>query len=238
MSGSVFSSVGNYLFGVPQPSSQPYTQQAQQLQQQAGQYAGREQSDYNNEAGLAAILNRTATGTAPSAADMQLTSDFGQNLKNMTAAGAGATGANAVLARYLATQGVGTNGAALAQAAGIQKAREAQAAQQQLSGLYGNMASQSGNLYGTNLSTGLGYNQLANNVNQANATRDQQSEAALLSGLSGAGAMYFGRSPGAGAGTGGEASGAPGGDAFAPGGLYGGGGLSASDSADFAALGG
>lgn len=232
---SLFSSFGSYLFGVPQSSSAPYDAQAAAAQAAAQRYAGREQSDYNNQAALADSLWRTANGTAPSVADMQLQQSFGENLNNGLAAGSGATGTNAVLARYLASQATGNNGAQLAQAAGIQRAKETQAAQQQLGGLYGNMDSASSGLYGTNLNTGLGYSNLANSVNQANSGRAQQSEAAGLSALGGLGSMYF---SGRGGSAVSPAAVTGGGDAFAPGGVYGGGGLSKSDSADFAALGG
>lgn len=207
---SAFSSLGQYLFGVPQVSSAPYTQEAQQLQQQAQKYAGREQSDYNNEAGLADSLYGTVNGTGgPSVADTQLQQSFGQNLNNGLAMGAGASGANSVLARYLAAQQTGNSGAQLAQAAGIQRAKESQAAQQQLGGLYGNMDSQSSGLYGTNLSTGLGYNTLANNVDQANAGRQQNATNAALgaaAGLATGGASYF---SGMGGGSGGLGSSDP-----------------------------
>jgi hypothetical protein len=192
---SLFSSLGNYLFGVPQPSSAPYTQQAQQAQQMARQYAGREQSDYNNEAGLADNLWKTVNGTAPSVADTQLQQSFGQNLRSGLAMGSGASGSNAVLARYLASQATGDQGAQLAQAAAIQRAKETADAQARLGQVYGNMDASSAGLYGTNLSSGLGYSNLANNVDQANAQRDQQSEAAGLQFLSGVGSMYFGRPP-------------------------------------------
>lgn len=188
---SLFSSFGNALFGVPQSSPAPYDAQAAAAQAAAKQYATREQSDYNNQAGLADSLWKTANGTAPSVADMQLQQSFGQNLNNGLAAGAGATGTNAVLARYLATQATGNNGAQLAQAAGIQRAKETQAAQQQLGGLYGNMDQASSGLYGTNLNTGLGYSNIASSVNQANADRDLKTEAAGLQALSGPAAMYF-----------------------------------------------
>lgn len=208
---SLFSGIGNALFGVPQPSSAPYTQQAQQDEAAARQYAGREQSDYNNEALLGSNLWRTVNGGGPSVADTQLQQSLGQNLNAGLAMGSGSTGANAVLARYLASQATGDQAAQIAQAAAIQRAQEMQAAQRQLGGLYGQMDQQSSGLYSTNLNNGLGYNGLASGVDQTNANRDMQTEAAGLQALSGAGSMFFGRppTPGGGGGGGGIASATP-----------------------------
>lgn len=233
---SLFSGIGGALFGVPPVSSQPYAGQAQQLQQGAGQYAGQEQSAYAGQQQLADNLWNTILGRGPSVADIRLQQALGQALAQTQAAGAGASGQNSVLARYLAARAGGDQAAQAAQAGALLKAQETANAQQQLGQTEAQMANEGANLYGTNLSTGLGYSNLANNVNQANANRAQQASAAALNALGGLGSTLFtGLGKGMGSG-GGSSLSAPGGDAFAPGGSYGG-GLSSSDAADFAALG-
>lgn len=192
---SLFSSFGNYLFGVPQANSAPYTADADAARRAAAQYAGREQSDYDSEARLGSSLWNTVNGTAPSVAGLQLQQTLGQEQAANLAAGAGSTGTNSVLARYQALINNGNQQAQTAQSGALLRAKEVSDAQGRLSGLYNNMEGSSAGLYGTNLSTGLGYSNLANSVDQANAQRAQQSEAAGLQALSGAGSMVFGRTP-------------------------------------------
>jgi hypothetical protein len=209
---SAFSEFGNWLFGVPSVSSAPYTQDAQADQDLFKQYAGREQSDYNNESALGANLWKTVNGTGgPSVAQTQLQQTLGQNLDNGLAMGSGASGANSVLARYLAAQQTGNSADAIAQSAAMLRAKEVQGAQQQLGGLYSNMDASSAGMAGTSGNLGLGYSGLANSVDQANAQRQQQAEAAGLQFVSGLGSMYFGKPPG---GIGGGASAST----FSPGG--------------------
>lgn len=192
---SLFSGLGGYLFGVPPVSSTPYSTEAQQLNQGAGQYAGQEQSAYNSQQQLADSLWNTINGRGPSVADIRLQQALGQGFAQTQAAGAGATGENSVLARYLAARAGGDQAAGAAQSGALLKAQETQAAQGQLGNVEAQQANEGSNMYGTNLSTGLGYSNLANSVDQANATRAQQATAAGLSALGGLGAMYFGRGP-------------------------------------------
>lgn len=191
----LFSGLGNYLFGVAPVSSAPYTQQAEKLQQGAGQYAGQEQNAYNRQAQLSDNLWSTINGAGPSVAGVQLQQATDQNLRNGMAMGAGGTGQNAVLARYLAAQRTGDSAANLAQSAALLRAKEVADARAQLGQTTGAMANEGAGLYGTNLQTGLGYANLANSANQAQAGRDQQAEAAGLQALGGLGSMYFGRPP-------------------------------------------
>jgi hypothetical protein len=192
---SVFSTFGNALFGVPQPSSSPFTDEEQQYQQQAKQYAGREQSDYDSEAGLAAQLQNQISGAQPSVAQTQLQQTLGQDLAASTAMGAGGTGTNAVLARYAALMGQGNQAAAAAQTGAILRAREDAANRQTLAGLYGQMGQRSAGLYGTSANTGLNYGNTAATIDQQNADRDLKTEGAGLQFLSGLGSMYFGKPP-------------------------------------------
>lgn len=222
---SLFSGLGGYLFGVPPVSSTPYSAQAQQLQQDAGKYAGQEQSAYNSQQQLADSLWNTINGRGPSVADIRLQQALSQGLGQTQAAGAGATGENSVLARYLAARAGGDQAAGAAQAGALLKAQETQAAQGQLGNVEAQQANEGSNMYGTNLSTGLGYSKLTNDVDQENANRAQQASAATLNALAGLGSMYFGRSPSLSVG------GSPGGSGIAASYDASGGGSSLSPSA-------
>jgi hypothetical protein len=194
----LFSGLSSALFGVPPVNSQPYQQQADQLQQGAQQYAGQEQSAYNGQQQLADSLWNTINGRGPSVADIRLQQALDQGLAQNTAMGAGATGTNAVLARYLAATGNGNQAAQAAQAGAVLKAQEIANAQQNLGSVEANQANEGAGMYGRNLDTGLGYANIANNVNQANAARQQTAQnellgaaAGLTGGVGGLGAMYF-----------------------------------------------
>ena len=238
MAGAL-SGFANYLFGVAPPSTEPYTSQMNTLNQGAGQYAGQAQTAFGNEQQLGSNLWNTINGQGPSVAATQLQQSLGQNLNQGLAMGAGGSGANSVLARYLASQATGQNADQIAQAQALLRAQEIAQARQQYGQNAANMGNQAANLYGTNLQTGLGYANIAAGLDTNNANRQQQTSNAfyggLMNGLGSAGASYF--SGGGGPSGGGGGGGGGGGDAFAPGGAYGG-GLNASDRADFAALGG
>lgn len=193
MATGLFTGLGNALFGVPPVSSQPATSQMQADQAAASGYAGREQGAYDAQQQLADSLWNTINGKGPSVADIRLQQALDQGLKQSLAMGAGSSGQNAVLARFLAGQGY--DPAQAAQAGALLKAQETQAAQQQLGGVTGQMAGESGQLYGTNLQNGLGYAQLANQINEANAQRSQQADIAGLNALAGAGSLFFGGAP-------------------------------------------
>lgn len=203
----LFSGFGQALFGVPPVSSAPYSQEAQQLQAGAGQFAGQETSAYNSQQQLADSLWNTISGRGPSVADIRLQQALGQGLGQTQAVGAGATGENSVLARYLAARAGGDQAAQAAQAGALLKAQETQAAQGQLGQVEGQQANEGANMYSTNLQTGLGYSNLTNQVDQANANREQQATAAGLSALGGLGSMYFGRAPSVNIGGGGGGGG-------------------------------
>lgn len=205
----LFSGLGNYLFGVPPVSSQPYASQAQQLQSGAGQYAGQEQTGFGNQEQLQGSLWNAINGVGPSVADIQLQQTLDQNLKNGMAMGAGASGPNAVLARYLAATQTGDQAAKAAQTGALLRAKEIADARQQYAGNAANMAQEGAGMYGRNLETGLGYANLANSADQAQAGRNQQAEAAGLQFLSGLGSMFFGRQPGGGGGGGSGGGGVP-----------------------------
>jgi hypothetical protein len=214
----LFTGLSNALFGVPPVSSAPYQVEAQQLQQGAGQYAGQEQGAVASQQQLADSLWNTINGRGPSVADIQLQQALGQGLAQTQAAGAGATGQNAVLARFLAS-GAGSDYAAkAAQAAALLRAQEIQAAQGQYGQTEGNIASEGAGMYGRNLDTGLGYANIANQANQANAQREQTAQNELLGaaagvagGLGGLGSMYLKNS-------GGSSGSGSGGSTFTPGG--------------------
>lgn len=206
----LFSGLGNYLFGTPPVSSEPYKQQENQLQQGAGQYAGQEQTGFGNQQQLQDSLWRTINGVGPSVADIQLQQTLDQNLKNGLAMGAGASGPNAVLARYLAATQTGDQAAKAAQAGALLRAKEIADARQQYAGNAADMAQEGAGMYGRNLDTGLGYARLENEVNQDNRKADQTAQNTLFGALQGGanlGAMYFGRSPGGGGGGGGGSGG-------------------------------
>ena len=190
------------LLGVDNPDTSGYGLQADELNRQRNAYGAREAQNYNQEQNLASGLGRTISGTAgPSAAQVQLQQGLDTSNANALAMGAGASGQNAVLARYQAQQQAGQQGAQMQQAAALLRAQEVAQAQQQLAQLRASMGGQSIGLYGANLQGGLGYDQLKAQLDQANAQRDTVLGAAGLSGLSslGAGASsYFGGKGGGG----------------------------------------
>lgn len=201
---SALSSFANYLFGTAPVNSSPYTNEEDTFNQGATKYAGDAQSAFDAESGLGANLWGVINGTAgPSVAATQLQQSLGQNLNTGLAQGAGASGTNAVLARYLASQSTGNSADQIAQAAAILRAQEIAQARQQLGQVTANQANQAGNLYGTNLQTGLGYAQTAAGVDTANANREQSTSNAVLGGLlSGGGAALGGYFSGLGKGGG------------------------------------
>jgi hypothetical protein len=186
---SLFSSLGSYLFGVPDVSNSQDEANAAQAQAAAQQQQGNNQAIYAGENGLASQINNTITGAAPSVAATQLAQSQDQNIRSGLAMGAGSTGANGVLARYLASQNTGNQAAANAQAGAILRAKEVSDAEGRLAGLYGNMGNTSASLYSANLQNGLGYNEDANKIAEANASRDQQAGAAVMQGISGIGSL-------------------------------------------------
>lgn len=190
---SALSGFANYLFGTQPVNSQPYSNEMQTLNQGAGQYAGDAQSAFNSEAGLGANLWNTINGAGPSVASTQLQQSLGQNLNGGLAMGAGGSGANSVLARYLASQATGQNADQIAQAQALLRAQEIAQARAQYGQVTSNMANQAGNLYGTNLQTGLGYANTAAGIDTNNANRQQQTSNSFYGGLlSGGGAALGG----------------------------------------------
>jgi hypothetical protein len=199
MAGAL-SGFANYLFGVAPPSTAPYTSQMNTLNQGAGQYAGQAQTAFGNEQQLGSNLWNTINGQGPSVAATQLQQSLGQNLNQGLAMGAGGSGANSVLARYLASQATGQNADQIAQALALLRAQEIAQARQQYGQNAANMGNQAASLYGTNLQTGLGYANTAAGLDTNNANRQQQTSNAfyggLANGLGSAGASYFsGRGP-------------------------------------------
>jgi hypothetical protein len=213
-----FSNFANYLFGAAPVSSSPYTQQSTAMNAGAGQYAGDAQSAFNSENGLASNLWGAINGAGPSVASSQLQQSLGQNLNNGLAMGAGGSGENSVLARYLASQQTGNQADQIAQQQALLRAQEIAAARAQYGQVTANMGNQAGNLYGTNLQTGLGYAQTAAGVDTNNANRQQSTSNAVMGGLlSGGGAAlggYFSGGAGGAAGSGAGASMAAAGGAY------------------------
>lgn len=219
MAGAL-SGFANYLFGVQPPSSSPYTTEMTTLNNGAVPYAGDAQSAFNSEQGLGANLWNTINGAGPSVAATQLQQSLGQNLNTGLAMGAGGSGANSVLARYLASQATGQNADQIAQAQALLRAQEIAQARAQYGANAANMANQAGNLYGTNLQTGLGYASTAAGLDTSNANRAQQTSNMFYGGLLNGIGTGVGSYASSGAGTGGG------------GGLYGGGsGLYGGNSA-------
>lgn len=187
------SSFANYLFGTSPVSTAPYTSEMTSLNAGAAPYAGDVSSAINAENGLGANLWNTINGIGPSVAATQLQQSLGQNLNSGLAMGAGGSGANSVLARYLASQATGQNADQIAQAQALLRAQEIAQARQQYGQVQNNIANQAGNLYGTNLQTGLGYANTAAGIDTANANREQQTSNMFYGGLlSGGGSALSG----------------------------------------------
>lgn len=192
------------LLGVQSPSTQPYGLDAERLKQQQQQYGAREAQNYGQEQNLAGSLGSTIAGTAgPSVAQTQLQQGLDTSNADAMAAGAGASGQNAVLARFQARQQAGEQAARMQQAAAILRAQEVAQAQQQLAQLRAAMGGQSIGLYGANLQGAMSYDQLKAQMDQQNAQRNTILGAAGLSGLGQLGASYFGSQGGQGGGGGG-----------------------------------
>jgi hypothetical protein len=191
------------LIGGDNPDVSQYEQRARDAQAAQQQFGGREASNYAAQTDLANYLHGQISGQGgPSVAQVQLRQGLDQNAADMMAAGAGASGQNAVLARYQARQQQGADAARLQQAGALLKAQEIAQAQQQLAALRASMGQQSGQLYGANMQALAGYDTLRAQLDQANAQRDTMLGAAGLSGASTLGGGLFSMFGGKGSGGG------------------------------------
>lgn len=108
---------------------------------------------FQGQVGLQQRLQRTENGTGgPSVADAQLQQGLGQIRSAANSEAAGATGADAALARQDATLATGDAATKTNQQAAVLRAQEVAQAQQQEAGVLGNEASENAGLYATNLS--------------------------------------------------------------------------------------
>lgn len=174
-----------FLIGGENPDVSQYGNRAGEAASAQQQYGTREANNYAQQQQLAGYLQGTIAGTnGPGVAQTQLRQGLDQNNADMLAAGAGASGQNAVLARYQARQAQGEQAARMQQAAALLRAQEVAQAQQQLAALRASMGQQSAGLYGANMQAMAGYDQLRAQLEQANAQRDTVLGAAGLQGAS------------------------------------------------------
>jgi hypothetical protein len=123
-----------------------------QLMAKLATYGNNFNQAYQGQVGLQQQLQRTIQGTGgPSVAEGQLVAGLGQVRSTENSEAAGATGANAALARQNAQLATGQAETETNQQAAQLRAQEVNQAQQTEAGVLGSEASENANLYGTNL---------------------------------------------------------------------------------------
>jgi hypothetical protein len=181
--------IGNYLFGIKPVDDSFATEQQQQLQQQAAAYAAREANAYAGQGRLASNLWDVVNGGGgPSVAGTQLEQGLDQTLAAGNSMAAGGSGANGALARYAAILSAGRSMADTNQTGALLRAQEVAGARQQLGGVLGAQAGESGNLYGTATSGGLAAAGIKAGIDESNQKSQAAVDGALLSGVSSLGA--------------------------------------------------
>jgi hypothetical protein len=135
-----------------------------------GKYGQQFDQSISGEKALSQHLNDVIAGQAPSVAGQQLQQGLGQVRQQADSMASGASGANAGAARLQAIQSGGAAAAGVNQQAAMLRATEQAAAVQNQGAVLGNIAGQSANMYGTNV-TGA-----ANFSNQAGTEAAQQAQ--------------------------------------------------------------
>lgn len=114
-------------------------------------YGNQYQQAFQGQTGLTQELQRTINGTGPSVAQGQLQEGLGQIRSAANSEAAGATGANAALARQNATLATGDAATKTNQDAAVLRAQEVAQAEQAKGQVLGSQAGESSGMYGTNL---------------------------------------------------------------------------------------
>ena len=123
-----------------------------QLMAKLSTYGNQYNQAFQGQTGLTQQLQRTVNGTGgPSVADAQLQQGLGQIRSTANSEAAGATGANAALARQDATLATGDAETKTNQDAALLRAQEVAQAQGQEAGVLGSQAGEAEQIYGTNL---------------------------------------------------------------------------------------
>ena len=118
-----------------------------------GTYGQQYQQAFTGQTGLTQELQRTINGTgAPTVAQGQLQQGLGQIRSAANSEAAGATGANAALARQNATLATGEAATKTNQDAALLRAQEVAQAEQVKGQVLGSQAGESAGMYGSNLS--------------------------------------------------------------------------------------
>lgn len=125
---------------------------------------------FAGQTGLVSDLDKTIAGTAPSVAGGQLEQGLGQIRSAENSMAAGATGANAALARTNGALGFADAASKENQAAAMQRAQEVQAAQAEKGVVLGQQAGEAVNIYGQSLT---GANNAANIAGQNEQAREE-----------------------------------------------------------------
>lgn len=118
------------------------------LYSQLGQYSQGFQQAQEGQNQLGSYLNRVINGGAPSVAAGQLQQGLGQIQSGIQSQASGATGNNAALANYNATQAYADAAAKANQAAAAQRAQEIATATAQKGQLLGQQGNQTANMFG------------------------------------------------------------------------------------------
>lgn len=127
---------------------------------------------------LARHLSDVIAGRAPSVAGAQLQQGLGQVRQAADSEASGASGNNAALARIEAIQAGGAAGASANQTGAILRAEEVANAERNEGAVLGNVAGQSAQMYGTNLSGAVNFSGQAGNESAQQAQIDAAKDAA------------------------------------------------------------
>lgn len=145
-----------------------------------GKYGQQFDQSISGEQALSRHLNDVIAGQAPSVAGQQLQEGLGQVRQQADSMASGATGANAGAARLQAIQTGGAAAAGVNQQTAMLRAQEQAAATQNQGAVLGNIAGQSANMYGTNVTGAANFSSQAGNEAAQQAQLDEQRREANL----------------------------------------------------------
>jgi hypothetical protein len=193
----LLSGLSDFLFGIDPVSSDFEKQQMAKAGAEADAYKKREAEDYARSQDYIQRLWQVVTGNAPSAAQRSLVANADDINRGANSMVAGASGNNAAIARYGATQAAPDAMLKANRDAAILQATEAADATRQIGAAENALGSRSAGLYGTAAGIGRDYAGLATQIDMANQKAKAAAEGALLSTAGTLGAAAIGGPAGA-----------------------------------------
>lgn len=180
--------LGSYLFGIKPVDDSQAKADAEAQRKAAAAYAAREANAYGGQQRLANNLWGVVNGQGPSVAGTELQQGLDANLAAGNSMAAGGSGANGALNRYAAILAAGKANVDTNQQAALLQAQQTAQARQQLSGVTGAMAGESGSLAQSSNANDLAALGLAAGIDESNQKSTAAVDGALLGGISSLGA--------------------------------------------------